>query len=122
MCPVGAVKLLGNPLKEYPLMQRLWNATEIEYRDCGGLDRTVRIDLWSDLGGLRAVIVLRDLPQQATGWQLSARNQARAALQALSHTYLPYLLRPEAQVLVLALHPRVSEQVKARALVLPLSA
>lgn len=104
-------------------MQRIWNATTIEYRDQHGVDRLVQVDLWTDVGGMRAVLVLRDLHTRNV-WLLNdeIRAQGRAALETLSHNWLPYLLRPEAQVLVLALHPRESEATKARALVLPLSA
>ncbi|GAA5502193.1 hypothetical protein Dxin01_01932 [Deinococcus xinjiangensis] len=113
-------------------MYRIWNATEIEYRDRLGIDRSVKVDLWTDLGGLRAVLVLRDLPQMdwpqpanmhASAMPTSAmQGQARAALEILTQDWLPYILRPDAQVLVLALHPKEDQSEKARALVLPLSA
>lgn len=113
-------------------MQRHWNATEIEYRDPQGTDRLVQVDLWSDVGGHKAVLVLRDLPTPGL-WLLAEdrlngsdlaqaiRPQATAALDVLNRDWLPYLLRPDAQVLVLVLRPREDGE-KARALVWPLSA
>lgn len=105
-------------------MHRIWTAKPIEYRDHVGLDRTVNVDVWADIGGQKAVLVLRDLPFMP--WlsgdnDAAVRKQAHAALRVLSDEWLPFLLRPHAQVLVLALRPREGDE-KAHALVLPLSA
>ena len=92
-------------------MHSLRRAHEFEYRTVGGVDCLGAADLWITVCGRRAVLVLRDCPL----------NDAPAALRALHHTWLPYLLCPETQVVALALHPR-QQGIKARALVLPLSA
>lgn len=90
---------------------------EIEFRDAEGQDHVINVEVWTDIGRQRAVLVLRDLPDIHT----ELLDQASLAVQALLHEWLPYLLRPDAQVLVLALRPRQENQ-KARAVVLPLSA
>ena len=103
-------------------MQLLRKAHEIEYRDSQGVDRAAQVDIWTSAGGGRVVLVLRDL--HAPEWPVQgggAQAQARAALSALSHSALPYLTRPDTELLVLVLRPR-AEGEKARALVLPLSA
>ncbi|CAM3607646.1 hypothetical protein DESA109040_17630 [Deinococcus saxicola] len=92
-------------------MHLLRQAHPFEYRTVGGLDAEAHADLWITVSGSRAVLVLSGCPL----------GDAAAALNTLHHTWLPYLLRPNTQMLVLALHPR-REGVKARALVLPLSA
>lgn len=103
-------------------MQRIWAAKPIEYRDHLGIDRIVNVDFWTDIGGQQAILVLRDLPYMA--WSEESHNlhkQARAALGMLSDEWLPFLLRPNAKVSILALRPRAGDE-KAHALVLPLSA
>lgn len=96
-------------------MQLLRRAHQFEYRDHRGVDRLGLADVWVSAGGDEAVLVLRDLVQ-------ADAEQAHRALHTLTHTWLPYLLRPEASVSVLVLRPREDEQAKARAFVLPLSA
>ncbi|WP_135228518.1 hypothetical protein [Deinococcus fonticola] len=93
------------------------SAHEIEFRDPLGQDHILQVDVWRDVGGLRAVLVLRNLRHS----ELDFLDHAHAALHALHHDWLPYLLRPGASVMVLALRPAQSNR-KARALVLPLSA
>lgn len=93
------------------------SAHEIEFRDQQGQDHALTVDVWTDVGGTRAVLVLRGLKN----FEHDFLAHAQAALHTLTQDWLPYLLRPEAQVLVLALRPRQENQ-KARALVLPLSA
>ena len=102
-------------------MQLLRKAHEIEYRDSQGVDRAAQVDIWASAGGARVVLVLRDL--YAPDWPVrsGAQAQASAAVRALSHSALPYLIRPDAELLVLVLRPH-EEGEKARALVLPLSA
>lgn len=90
---------------------------EIEFRDPEGQDHVINVEVWTDIGRQRAVLVLRDLPHS----HAELLVQARLALQAMLDDWLPYLLEPDAQVLVLALRPRQENQ-KARAVVLPLSA
>ncbi|GAA5532755.1 hypothetical protein [Deinococcus aluminii] len=97
-------------------MQLLRRGHQFEYRDHQGVDRLGLVDVWTSGGGARAVLVLRDLPHADT------EAQARRALLALTHTCLPYLLRPDVRLNVLVLRPRLDETAKARALVLPLSA
>jgi hypothetical protein len=97
-------------------MQSLRRGHQFEYRDERGVDRLGTVDVWTSTGGERAVLVLRGLRQA----DLVA--QARKALLTLTYTWLPYLLRPDARLLVLVLRPGPDEASKARALVLPLSA
>ncbi|MEF2279097.1 hypothetical protein V3W47_12375 [Deinococcus sp. YIM 134068] len=97
-------------------MQQLRRAHHFEYRDHRGVDRVGVVDVWLSAGEDEAVLVLRDLVQA------DADEQARRAVHTLFHTWLPYLLRPDASVSVLVLRPREDEQMKARAFVLPLSA
>lgn len=92
-------------------MHRLRQRYEFEYRTAGGVDCQASADLWVTVSGSRAVVILHGC---------SASN-APAALRALHHTWLPYLLRPESQVLTLNLRPGC-EGTQAFALVLPLSA
>ncbi|WP_291428246.1 hypothetical protein [Deinococcus sp.] len=91
----------------YPLRRH----HEFEYRSHSGEDQLGRVDIWTDVAAARAVLVLRDLPSQ----------EAACALNALNNTVLPYLLRPDTNLLILVLHPGEAG-VKARALVLPQSA
>lgn len=93
------------------------SAHEIEFRDHQGKDRTLHVDVWTDIGGVRAVLVLRGLREN----EKELLDHAHAALQVMTQDWLPYLLRPEAKVLVLVLRPP-QENRKARAVVLPLSA
>ena len=93
------------------------NAYEIEFRDGHGQDHTLQVDVWADIGGVRAVLVMRNLPVH----EFELLEQARCALQVMTQDWLPYLLRPEAKVMVLVLRPP-QENRKARAVVLPLSA
>ncbi|KQR28021.1 hypothetical protein [Deinococcus sp. Leaf326] len=102
-------------------MQLLRKAHEIEYRDSQGVDRAAEVDIWASTGGGRVVLVLRNLHAPVWPAPSGTQAQARAAVRALSHSALPYLIRPDAELLVLVLHPR-EEGEKARALVLPLSA
>lgn len=97
-------------------MQLLRQAHQFEYRDHRGVDRLGIADVWVSPGGDEAVLVLRDLAQA------DAPQQARRAVHTLTHTWLPYLLRPEASLAVLVLRPREDDQTKARGFVLPLSA
>lgn len=92
-------------------MHLLRRAYEFEYRTVGGVNGEGQADLWVTVSGSRAVLVL-------TGCSLV---DASAAMNTLHHTWLPYLLRPDTQMLALALYPR-REGAKARALILPLSA
>ena len=92
-------------------MHQLRRHHEFEYRSRSGEDLLGRVDIWTDVAAARAVLVLRDLPV----------GEATCALTALNDTVLPYLLRPDTQLLILALHPGEAG-VKARALVLPHSA
>ncbi|WP_216318051.1 hypothetical protein [Deinococcus aestuarii] len=97
-------------------MQLLRQAHQFEYRDHRGVDRLGVVDVWTSFGGDEAVLVLRDLAQEG------APEQARRALHTLTHTWLPYLLRPDASLAVLVLRPREDGDAKARGFVLPLSA
>lgn len=97
-------------------MQLLRHRHEFEYRDHRGVDQQGVVDVWVSRAGDRAVLVLRGIPEA------QAQAQAHKALLTLSHTCLPYLLRPDARLGVLVLRPREDEAAKARALVLPLSA
>lgn len=97
-------------------MQQLRRAHQFEYRDHRGIDRLGVVDVWVSAGENEAVLVLRDLVQADAG------EQARRAVHTLTHTWLPYLLRPEASVSVLVLRPRENDGAKVRAFVLPLSA
>lgn len=97
-------------------MESLRHGHQFEYRDERGVDRLGTVDVWTSAEGERAVLVLRGLRQA----DLAA--QAREALLTLTYTWLPYLLRPDVRLLVLALRPRPDAAAKARALVLPLSA
>ncbi len=92
-------------------MHLLRQAYPFEYRTTGGLDAEAQADLWITVSGSRAVLVLRGCPI----------GDAPAAMNTLHHTWLPYLLHPETQMLALALYPS-RKGVRARALVLPLSA
>lgn len=87
---------------------------QFEYRDFLGVDQQAKADVWVSTGGERAVVVLHDISH--TG------QQARAALSSLNSSWLPYLLRPDAQLEVLVLRPADDAGAKARAWVLPLSA
>ncbi|GAA5511833.1 hypothetical protein Dcar01_00546 [Deinococcus carri] len=98
-------------------MQLLRQAHPFEYRDHRGVDRLSTVDVWTNPSGERAVLVLRGLPHGD-----DAEAQARRALLALTHGCLPYLLRPDVRLHVLVLRPQAEGTVKARALVLPLSA
>ena len=102
-------------------MQLLRKAHEIEYRDSQGVDRAAQVDIWASTGGARVVLVLRDLYAPEWPVRSGAQAQASAAVRALSHSALPYLIRPDAELLVLVLRPH-EEGEKARVLVLPLSA
>ncbi|WP_019585277.1 hypothetical protein [Deinococcus apachensis] len=97
-------------------MQLLRRGHKFEYRDHRGVDQQGVVDVWVSKAGDRAVLVLRGLPHP------EAQAQADKALLTLTHTCLPYLLRPDARLGVLVLRPRGDEDAKARALVLPLSA
>lgn len=97
-------------------MELLRRAHQFEYRDHRGVDRLGVVDVWTSAGGDEAVLVLRDL------MQADAARQAQHAVYTLTHTWLPYLLRPDASLRVLVLRPREDEGAKARAFVLPLSA
>lgn len=92
-------------------MYLLRQAHIFEYRTASGLNGEATADLWTTVSGSRAVLVLRGCPV----------GHASAAMNTLHQTWLPYLLRPDTQMLALALHPG-TQGVKARALVLPLSA
>ncbi len=92
-------------------MHLLRQAYPFEYRTADGLDAEAEADLWITVSGSRAVLVLHGCPV----------GDAPAAMKTLHHTWLPYLLRPETQMLALALHPH-QEGAKTRALVPPLSA
>ncbi|MDV6375962.1 hypothetical protein [Deinococcus arenicola] len=92
-------------------MRLLRQTYEFEYRTADGADCQASADLWVTVSGNRAVVVLRGCTTQ----------NAQDALNVLHHTWLPYLLRPEAAVLALALRP-ARKGFKTRALVLPLSA
>ncbi|WP_245616400.1 hypothetical protein [Deinococcus radiopugnans] len=92
-------------------MHLLRRGYEFEYRTVGGVNGDAQADLWVTVSGSRAVLVLKGCPV----------DDAPAAIKSLHHTWLPYLLRPDTQMLALALYPR-REGIKARALVLPLSA
>lgn len=92
-------------------MHQLRRHHEFEYRSRSGEDLLGRVDIWTDVAATRAVLVLRDLPV----------GEAGCALNTLNDTVLPYLLRPDTKLLILALHP-AEAGVKARALVLPQSA
>ncbi|BDP41891.1 hypothetical protein DAETH_18600 [Deinococcus aetherius] len=97
-------------------MQLIRRAHQFEYRDHRGVDRVGVVDVWTSAQGDEAVLVLRDLVQAET------IEHARRALHTLTHTWLPYLLRPDASLAVLVLRPREDEDAKARGFVLPLSA
>ena len=98
------------------------SAYEIEFRDGHGQDHTLQVDVWADVGGQRAVLVMRNLhPHTLRLNDPELLEQAHAAFQVMTQDWLPYLLRPEAKVLVLVLRPP-QENRKARAMVLPLSA
>lgn len=92
-------------------MQLQWRTQEFEYRDARGVDQFAGVDVWSNASGSHVVLVLRGVPL----------NDARRALDTLNDCCLPYLVRPDARVLVLALRP-ADEGGKARALVMPLCA
>lgn len=98
------------------------SAHEIEFRDGHGQDHTLQVDVWADVGGVRAVLVMRNLhPGELQLHDPELLERAQAAFQAMTQDWLPYLLRPEAEVIVLVLRPP-QENRKARAVVLPLSA
>ncbi|WP_102128543.1 hypothetical protein [Deinococcus planocerae] len=97
-------------------MQLIRRAHEFEYRDHRGVDRVGVVDVWTSSGGDEAVLVLRDLAQEGV------LEQAQRALHTLTHTWLPYLLRPDASLAVLVLRPSEAGSAKARGFVLPLSA
>ncbi|GGL96016.1 hypothetical protein [Deinococcus aerophilus] len=92
-------------------MHPLRRAHPFEFRTAHGTDLEITVDVWVNQDSTHAVLVLRGCPLADAGH----------ALNTLSHTVLPYLLRPEVQLQVLALHPH-RNGAKARALVLPLSA
>lgn len=97
-------------------MQLIRRGHKFEYRDHQGVDQQGVVDVWVSRAGDRAVLVLRGITHPDT------QAQAHKALLTLSYTCLPYLLRPDARLGVLVLRPAGDEAVKARALVLPLSA
>ncbi|GHF41359.1 hypothetical protein HNQ07_001485 [Deinococcus metalli] len=92
-------------------MQLLTHAQPFEYRSHSGADRLGSLDVWTDDGRTRAVVVLRDVPVQDTP----------RALRMLSEHWLPYLLPVHLEVMVLAVRAD-GDGGKARARVLPLSA
>ncbi|MCP2015770.1 hypothetical protein L1280_002946 [Deinococcus sp. HSC-46F16] len=97
-------------------MQLVRQAHPFEYRDHHGIDRLGSADLWRSKGGDRAVLVLRGLPPG------EAEAHGVRALWTLDTTLLPYLLRPDVRLNVFVLHREADGAIKARALVLPLSA
>ncbi|KEF33782.1 hypothetical protein RDMS_10770 [Deinococcus sp. RL] len=97
-------------------MQLVRQAHPFEYRDHHGIDRLGQADLWRSRSGEWAVLVLRGLP--AT----DPEAHGERALRTLDTSLLPYLLRPDVRLNVFVLHQEASGSVKARALVLPLSA
>lgn len=97
-------------------MQRVRQAHPFEYRDHHGVDRLGSADLWRSRGGERAVLVLRGLPPT------EAEAHGVRALRTLDTTLLPYLLRPDVRLNVFVLQQERGGTVRARALVLPLSA
>ncbi len=92
-------------------MHLLRRKHEFEYRDSAGQDQDGIVDIWVGKRGRLNIVVLRNIPIK----------DAQIALNTLSHILLPYLLNPEAELIVMALYP-AEEGEKARAFVLPLSA
>lgn len=105
-------------------MQLLYKSQNIEYRDSFGQDQIIGIEIWSSSHSKNVILILHDLPgndphrhdtHTADGL---LKSQAEQALYYIHCTLLPYLLKPDTEVLALVLKPKQ----QGHALILPLSA
>lgn len=105
-------------------MQLLYQSQNVEYRDSFGQDQTIGIEIWGSPHSKRVILMLHNLPCNDSHLHSShtadrfLKSQAEKALYYINCTILPYLLKPDTEILVLALQAKQ----QGPALVLPLSA
>lgn len=90
-------------------MQILYRTNKIEYRDPFGKDQVIGLEIWGKPESKQVILLLFDLPKNYAFLNNKytpdefIKLQTKQAVDHMSCTLLPYLIKPDSEIFILVL-------------------